>query len=423
MKNNRHRRRLTWTSCTAYAITSGLVLGDGLLASAHAAGLSPYLFIGVTHDDNVFRLADNADTQALLGTDERGDVYRVFEAGVDLQGQAARQVFNLHGAVDQTRFARFTALNSDGGSARGRWDWVVGNRWNGKLGYDYDRSLANLETQIADERNLRGDQRGYVEANYLMLSRWRVQGDAERREVDNSLEERRVLDTAAVSTALALHYLSVPAGTATDEPMSEPNYFGLQQRFIHGDYEQSQDVAGVAVDNDYDESETAWVADWRFPAGSHAQLRLGHTHRRYLDVTQRDFSGGTGRATFDWPLSGKTTLAMAAWRELTQADDQSASYVVSQGTNLGPSWAMTYKLKLSATLINERRDYRGDPTPILTSAPKRVDRLDSVRVTLGYALVDYVHLDLAWKTGTRDSNTDNGDYRYHSVSATLRASF
>lgn len=417
MKNSsRYQRRARFSLCAAYFMASSTLLpSHGALADS--GGVTPYVFISAMHDDNLFRLSDDADTVAALGSDERADTYRTVEAGVDVSARLSRQRFSAHGSVNETRFSRYTFLNYEGGRGRLRWDWLVGSDWQGRLGYDYSRSLASLDT-LNIERNIRTEQLAYAEGDYRFSSKWRLRAGVQNRDLDNSAETREALDTRAVSTDIGLHHL-----TPADNQLSELNFIGVRLRVTDGDYPQPETIAGTTVDNSYDETETGAVAGWRFPGMSQAQAFVGYTTRRHEQFPERDFQGATGRVTFDWQVGAKTIVNISAWRELTVADDTSAAYVLSEGAHIGPDWSITPKTTLKARLVRETRTYEGDPRLVLVPTDTRVDELESLRLALEYTPISAARIGLSWKTGTRDSNRALTDYRYHSIAATLSAHF
>lgn len=411
-----NKNKLYWATYVACVVSGSAYLPEGNMA---LADVTPYALVGVTHDDNLFRLSDDADTVASLGTDERADTYRVLEAGADLNAQISRQRLHLHADVMQTQFSNFTFLDNTGGHARARWDWSVLSNASGRLGYDYQRTLASLETQSAAGRNVRSDQHPYAEADLRFAQRLRLRVGASERMVENSLETQRALDTRATTVESALHLLGAPTpGTET-----EPNFFGARVRATRGDYPYQQMVGGTAVDNSYDERETGAVVGWRFADGSQVQAFSGYTEREYEQFPVRDFAGATGRVDADWQVGAKTQIALALWRELTVADDQSAGYVLSHGVSLGPDWSMTRKITLKGRAGYETRDYRGDAALALGIAERRKDEIVSYRLGLDYEPVPPVRFGLAWKAAERESNRALSDYRYHSVMATLRAQF
>lgn len=416
-RDRRARRRTARMTCVVCVVSGGVLLSTGKVL-AEGRGFTPYVSVAVTHDDNLFRLSRDADTAAILGTDQRADTYRVVEAGADLGAQISRQRLYLHGDLMQTRFSRFSFLDNDGGSARARWDWSVLSNASGRIGYDYHRALSSLETQSGG-RNIRADGNAYGEADLRIAHRLRLRLGASERNVQNSLDAQRILDVRATTVESALHLLSVPPqGLA-----SEPNYLGLRVRSTRGDYPVAQVVDTTLVDNSYDEREAGAVAGWRFADDSRMKAFVGHTEREYRQLPARNFAGTTGRLDYDWQVSAKTGVVAALWRELTVADDQSAAYVLSQGLLLGPDWSVTYKTTLKARAGIETRDYRGDPSLALGTAAERKDRIGSYRIALEYEPVRAITLALAWKTASRESNQALSDYRYHSVMATLNAHF
>jgi exopolysaccharide biosynthesis operon protein EpsL len=415
--HRRSRQRAARITCVVCVVSGGVLLSAGKV-SAETGGFVPYVSVAVTHDDNLFRLSGDADTAAILGTDRRADTYRVVEAGADLGAQISRQRLSLHGDLMQTRFSRFGFLDNDGGSARARWDWSVLSGANGRLGYDYRRSLASLETQSAG-RNIRGDGNAYGEADLRIAHRLRLRLGASERNVQNSLDAQRILDVRATTVESALHLLSVPPQGVE----AEPNYLGLRIRSTRGDYPTAQIVDTTTVDNSYEEREAGAVAGWRFADNSLLEAFAGHTERDYHQLPARDFAGTTGRLDYNWQVSGKTSVIALLWRELTVADDQSAAYVLSQGLLLGPDWSVTRKTTFKARAGIETRDYRGDPSLALGTAAERKDRIGSYSVGLDYKPAQAINLALAWKTASRESNRALTDYRYRSVTATLRAHF
>lgn len=415
-KNNRYQRRAKFSMTVTCLVTGGMLMPSSAVL-AEIGGVTPYVFVSAMHDDNLFRLSDDADTTATLGSDERSDTYRTVEAGVDVSAQVSRQRFSAHGSVNETRFSRYTFLDYEGGRGQLRWDWVVGSDLQGRVGYDYSRSLASLDTQDV-ERNIRAEQLAYAEGDYRFSSKWRVRAGAGDRDLDNSAVTKQALDTRAVSTDVGLHYL-VPA----DNAGSELNFIGVRLRVTDGDYPNPETIAGTIVDNSYDETETGVVAGWRFPGMSHAQAFVGYTDRRHEQFPERDYQGVTGRMTFGWQVSAKTIVNLSAWRELTVADDISPAYVLAEGAQLGPDWSITPKTTLKARVAWETRTYRGDPSLVVAPTDTRVDELESLRLAVEYAPVSAARIGLSWKTGTRDSNRPLTDYKYNSIAATLSAHF
>lgn len=397
-------RALAVKACAYLMVIGASGFLEGYMMTARAE-VKPYVLASFTHDDNLFRRSDQANPRA--------DNYHRLEAGLDLTAQRARQRLNLRAAANRTQFERFGFLDNTGGSGHLGWDGEMGRAWRGRAGYDYTRTLASFALLAETEgRNIRTEQRAYAEADYLVFPSLRLRAGVDNTDVKNSLESQRPLDLQSASAAVGLHYLS-----------AAENFVGVQSKLTNGDYPNPENISGTLVNNSFDETENGFVLDWR-PAGhSRLQARLGYTDRRYDQLSSRNFKGGTGRLIYDWNLTGKTVFNATAWRELTAADDLSASYVVSRGLNMGPRWSVTPKTTVQAVVALERRDYRGDPRLVLTAATERADKLNSVAMGVAYLPFRKVQLAFGYEAGRRTSTRALSDYRFNSVNGSVRVEF
>jgi len=198
---------------------------------------------------------------------------------------------------------------------------------------------------------------------------------------------------------------------------------GGQFKYSEGDYPNRQVVPGGTVDNNFKEYEASAVAHWAVTGKSGLDGRLGYTSRRHDQVTQRDFDGVTGKLAYDWFVAAKTILNFSVWREIRSIEDVSASYVLSEGWGIGPSWAPTSKLVFQAKYVREDRDYRGDPGFVLAGTAPREDTFRGLNLAAGYSPRRNIELGVAIETGDRSSNTAGRDYDYNAVSANARLRF
>lgn len=408
-RGNDRRLRPTGRGWTWWML-GGLALGT----HTALADITPYVTAKTTRESNLFRLSDQADATSVIGRPERSDTVTRAEAGIKARAQVSRQIFDLDANMYRADFQRFDFLDHDGGGAGGMWNWVVGNDWEGNLGYRYDRTLSSLEIQNATQagQNLRRQTTGVGSARYRITPRWRAHVGAEDARVRHSLESQRYLDYQGKAGELGLQYVT-PAETAV----------GVRVRRLNGDYLRTQTVSGTDVNNDFRETEGGMTLDWRAGGRTRLHGNVGQTRRTHDQLTGRDFTGTTARAAVDWTYSEKTLLNAALWRELTAADDLSAGYVVSKGVSLTPVWAATAKLRLDATASYVERDYRGDPNLALGLASQRNDVARGLRVGLNYLPWQKVSLGLGVGTEERTSSQALADYDNRVVDASLRVEF
>lgn len=412
MRHDRGNHRRPWPAGNSWAwgMLGGLALG----VPTAWADITPYVTAKTTRESNLFRLSDRADAASLIGRSERSDIYTRAEAGIKARAQVSRQIFDLDANAYRTDFQRFDFLDHDGGGAGGMWNWVVGNDWEGNLGYRYDRTLSSFEIQNAAQagRNVRRQTTGVGSARYRITPRWRAHVGAEDARVRHDLESQRYLDFQGRAGELGLQYVT-PAETAV----------GVRVRRLNGDYVRPQTVGGTPVNNDFRETEGGLTLDWRAGGRTRLHGNVGRTRRTHEQLAARDFTGTTARAAVDWTYSEKTLLNAALWRELTAADDLSAGYVVSNGVSVTPSWAATAKLRLDATASYVERDYRGDPNVALGLSGQRNDTVRGLRVALNYLPWQKVSLGLGVGTEDRTSTQALADYDNRIVDASVRVEF
>jgi exopolysaccharide biosynthesis operon protein EpsL len=371
-----------------------------------------FVYGGVMHDSNIFRLSDSTNPQTAIGSTEKSDT--IYRAGAGLKADipVSRQRILLDAQIEHQEFDRFSILNHDPYRLGAAWKWVAGPQWSGDIGYSRRRYLANLGEIQAPIKDLITEDRAFASAGYMVTPRWRVRGAADWTEWDHSDPTRITLDNRTTSVTAGLDYVTPPG-----------NSVGGQVKYSEGEFPNQQVVAGSFVDNRFKEWETSAVAHWAVTGKSVLDARLGYTSREHDQVPQRDFDGATGRLSYDWFVGPKTPLNFSLWREIQSVAEVSASYVLNTGWSIGPSWAPTEKLVFHAKYLREDRDYRGDPGFILTGGPQREDTLKGISLAAGYAPRRNIELAVSVVRGDRDSNVFGRDYDYTTVAANAKFKF
>lgn len=367
---------------------------------------------GLYHDSNLFRLSDTVNPQAVLGTTDKSDTVARIGLGLKADLPVSRQRLLLDAKVDDYKYDRFGFLDHAEYRAGATWQWQVTSLWSGDVGYNRQRYLASLAELQSRTKDLITVDHAFANAGYLLTPRWRARGGLDRYEYSHGDVTLNTLENRTNSATAGLDYLT-PGG----------NSVGGQVKYTNGQYPNRQLVAGSLVDNEYNETETSAVTHWVVTGKSTLDARLGYTNRTHKQVPQRNFSGATGRLSYDWTPGAKTLLNFSAWRELRAVEEIAASYVLSKGISFGPNWAPTPKLVFQARLLRETRDYDGDPGFALAGAPKREDVFRGARLSAGYTPRRNIELAIAVEKGERDSNIVGRDYDYNTVSANAKLSF
>ncbi len=371
-----------------------------------------YALVDTTRDNNLFRLSDSTNTRAAIGTDERSDTFTRGELGINSDLNVGRQHFNVTANANRTMFNRYSFLDNTGGAANALWDWTVGNQWQGNLGYQYNRSLASFELQGAGQ-DRRTQVTEFANAFYRLHPSWRTHVAVDRTNTDYSLASAASLEFEGRSGEIGLQYIA-----------PSENNVGIRLRTTRGDLPNRQIVNGVAVDNSYDQTETGFTFEWRIAGHSRLYGGVDHTRREHEQFPARDFSGTTGRLNFDWNETDRVTWRIAAWRRLTESDnDLTATYTVSDGVLLSPTWAISNKVRLEATAMRIKRDFRGDPQVLLLVLTDRQDVARSGRLGLSYLLAPKFGFNVGYAVEKRSSNVALADYDDRIIDAGVRVEF
>ena len=366
---------------------------------------------GFRHDSNLFRLSDDQDPQATIGSSDKSDnIYQV-GAGARLELKKSRQQFTVDGNVEQNWFQNFDSLNNTGNLLRGEWAWQAGNDWKGTLGAGHRRymdSFTNVQQNIKD---MIDRDRVYGSANYRPVSYLRFTVDADWINSDHDAVTRDVLDNRTQSTAFIASWVT-----------PSENSLGVSLRKTDAHYPNAISPTGGAGGGDYEDNEYSLVGVWKASAASVLQGRFGHTEREFEQAGSEGFSGPTWRFSYEWEPTAKTALEFALWRELYGFEDLSGSYVRTTGIGFFPAWSVVPKLVLQARLLYQMRDYLGDFT-VAPGAGAREDKERQIQLAAIWTPLRLTKLVFMVEAGDRDSNQALADYEYQSFGVGIMRTF
>lgn len=357
---------------------------------------------GISHDSNLFRLSENTDAQAAIGTSDKSDIIYWLGAGGKYELRQSRQKFIAEANVTEYKFQHFDNLDNTSSDLRGAWQWQVGNDWSGELGVGYRRYLESFGNFQQNVRDMVDQNRVYGNANYLLHSHLKLTLDADWVDSNHSEQTRDTLDSKINNTAFTVNWVT-PA----------QNTVGLQYRTADARFPHPN--ATTLITDDYTEDEYSLVAHWRLSGASEASARIGHTERKFDQAPNRNFSGPTWRLTYLWQPTGKASLELATWRELTQFQDLSANYVRVTGISVVPTWSIAPQVVLRGRISLQNLDYLGDPgTSAGTIGREDKDRL--FQLSALWTPWRLTELAFAVETGRRTSNQAFADYKYDAIS-------
>lgn len=389
----------------------GAALAATVLMAAWAApaaaltdeAMEIYVSQAFAHDDNLFRLAPEADPLTELGVAARGDDYWTTEFGIRVDAPVRRQRIVAELSFDRQRYDRFDVLDLDGHHGQLVWHWRAGERSNGRVGYGESQvqaSLANVQGGVQSSTPNFLDTRQWLgEAALALTTRWRLEGSVHRLRHENSADEFRPSDATVDSVRLGPVYVT-PAG----------NRIGASLLHADARLPNPQVLAGAPVDNDYRQDGAEAFVEWTLSGRSRVTARVGRVRREFEEVPQRDFDGWTWRLGLEWQPADKLLLGAAAAREVSTTEQVDVGLVRIEGLTLTAAWKPRDKIDVTWTLLRADREYLGDAAIELGVVPPRSERYESAGVTVSYRPRPSVTLELSLRRERRDSTNPLGDF-------------
>lgn len=366
----------------------------------------PFVSYTRYYDSNLYRLAESEE--ALVP--QLSDQYSVLSAGLNVDWQPGRQRILASASKNLVRYSRYSHLDYDGSDYQLRWNWRLGNHWSGLVGATQQVTQSSFGDQLGlPINNTVTRENRFANAEWQFHPRWQVGVGAETASGTNSTRQQAVLDYVQDSVSATLGY-ATPKGSK----------LRVQLRNVDGEY-PNRPV--TYVDRRYTQTEYNLLGDWSVTGKLTARGRIGYTQRANDTLSQRDFSGLTGRLSADYAPTGKTVLNWAIYRELGNSDDINASYQINTGTSLGAAWLVTSKITLRANGSFENRTFDGDTGVMIPGLVRRDEDTLSGSLTLSYAPVRIATIDVGLQAGRRDSNIPVNAYTFQSVFVGVRADF
>jgi exopolysaccharide biosynthesis operon protein EpsL len=376
-----------------------------LLAAVAVAGaqarpsdtLQAFLTYNATHDDNIFRVDSN----------EQSDLYHQLGAGLLLDWRESRQQVSGRVSANKTKFADLSVLDFDGYDGQVQWNWQLGNRLSGQLGYTASRSLGSFVDYTGGlVPNTVDRSRKFVNGSYLFHPRWRVNGALDSDKLEYGAVSQQASNRTLDAGEIGVDYLT-PKGSR----------LGLFARKTDGKYPNRQVVLLSTVDNSFEQQEIGLRAYWAYDGKLTLSGRAGQTRRKHDEVPERDFTGITGRIDASWQATGKLRVGGAIYRDIGAVEDVYASYSVNDGIRITPSWQVSPRLVLDAQAFVERRSFEGDPFFL---GFHRKDDAHGYGLSLNYQPRPWANLGASWQAGSRESNLlDDFSYQTFGLSAQL----
>lgn len=382
-----------------FAVLASMALACGLAQARPGDTLQFFTTYNATYDSNIFRAASG----------EQSDVYHQLGAGLLLDWKESRQQVTGRISASKTKFSDLSVLDFNGYDFQGQWNWQLGNRLSGQLGYTASRSLGTfVDFSGGLAQNTVDRDRKFFNGSYQFHPRWRVNAALDSDTLEYGAVSQQASDRTLDSGEAGFDYLT-PKGSR----------LGMFVKTTDGKYPNRQVLLLSTVDNSFEQREIGLRGFWAYDGKLVFSGRLGQTKRDHDEVAERDFSGITGRIDATWLATGKLRIGSAIYRDIGAVEDIYASYSLNDGLRITPSWQISSKLSLDAQAYIEKRSFEGDPFSI---GVNRKDDAHGYGLSLNYQPRSWASLGVSWQAGNRESNLVN-DFSYQSFSLSAQLVF
>ena len=361
--------------------------------------------VGYTHDDNLFRLPDG--DPGFNG--KRSDSARQALIGVLFDKTYGRQRVFLQAKRYKVKFDTFSQLDYDGKDYQAALDWVIGNRFDGKLGASYVQVLAPYTDFRSTARNLRIQRRQFFDGNWHLHPDWQLRAGYTRDKFSYELPLQRFNDRDEKAHELGFDYTPRSGSTV-----------GVVVRRIKGDYLNERTVTGIRVNDDFTQDEVKARVNWKVTPITSVQVLAGRAKRKHKVLGLRDASGFNGRVTASLHPRQKLRVNVSAYREFAAIESNIVPFSLNRGVSAGATWDATSKLRVDASVHRERRNYEGLPATLAAGDPR--DTLRTAALNATWSLRPTVQLTAGVTRQQRRGSPLLGTSNFKSNAVTVAAS-
>lgn len=387
------------------ALTLALIGSFPALAGA-GDPLSLVLGVNRNHDDNMFKAPSSVAPVS--------DTVQTETVGLLFDTHLSRQEFHAEVYGNSSHYDRLKYLDNTSSRRMATWQGAFGHSLKADASWNYSTSLAGFADFRATIKNIVTSESRSFRAQYVITPDWSFQTVYTKYSFTNGVPTNKASDSESNSREAGFRYESALG-----------NRMGIVARTTEGGYPNRQLVPGVVnhVDNSYRQTDGELSTSWAVSGASRLSLRGARTRREHDDVPQRDFSGYTGDASWDWAPSAKTALRIYAKHDLGATEMLLANYAITRTYGLNTQWQASAKISTSLSLENRRRTFGGDPRFVLSGTPATGDMTRSASLAIQYAVTNRAQVSVTVKHDKRTADDPLLPYVSNSLGLNAQITF
>lgn len=395
---------------------SWLLLALCTAGPAHALDgdrIRPFIGVVATYYSNLFFTDERIPTTPLFKGVE-SDLSYGLRGGVNADYYLSRQKFSVNATATESQFQKNGNLDNIAYNARGVMNWVIGSDWEGDLAAAYTQSLGSFADTRINAKNIRTTESFSGSAMYRMYYDWKLRGAITQTILENGAVAFQAGNRNDLIYEFGTRYYS----------KGGDNFLGLNFKTTDGQFPNREFVPGLSrVNSSFLQYDLQGTVDWRYSGETKISGAVGWTNRLHSEVSERNFAGLTGRIAVSYSLSGRTTINAAVRRDVGALEDVTSNFVLTQGFSIGPTYALTGKMSLTANYDYNQRKFLGDPGFIVSGIPARVDDIQTLSINLGYAATRNGSVNVSLSQSMRGSNRPFSDYNATTLTVSGQLTF
>ena len=394
-------------ACKVFSI-GGLIFISSATSAEGIVDIKPYVSANINYDDNVFRLSSPEQAKAILGSTETSDTVKQTNLGVVVNLRLSRQLLTASTSINESKYNRFKNLDNTGKSNSLRWSWRLGNDVYGEISASKSEAIAGFNETNSPVKNLRTSSGQIATINWNFHPDWTLNLIQERTQLENALVSSNMLDREDVTNQFGIRYQSQIG-----------NELGLAYRISDSSYPNRTGLTLAIFGNETTQKDIIVTAAWSPFKKTRISTQISQASLIHKNSIQPDFNGLSQRWNLDYSLTGKTSVNLTAYQELSAVDDLLSTNVRLRGFSINPIWNATGKITLHAGLGYEERNYLGS-VGIPISNSDRYDESKQANISIAYTPTRKSLVELKYQGEDRTTNDINAGYQYNNINFSVR---
>ena len=384
--------------------------------AAHAEGADVFTLsaaAAIAQDSNLFRLPDQANLPALIGSNSGSDQITITTLGVKFSKDYSLQHLELDLNLANYHYLNFSQLNSTANNYSAKWRWSVTPRVQGNITTERKETLNDFtDVRGSQTRNQRTNVTSRFDGSYALDGAWHLTAGATEATQTNPQFQVADADTLTRSVDAGVRYV-----------YASGSQWSYNLRTAQGSYRIAASPTAAQIDDGFDQINHELALRWALDGKSAANFRISALNRSHPKFSQRNFDGVDASANYQLSLTGKTSVSAGIARELGSYQTSTSNYTQTDRLSLAPAWSITTKTLLRLNYVLAQRSYLGAPTALAANTVRRVDTTNDTTLSLDWQPQPHLTLSAAVQDSRRSVNLANLDFQSTTASLSAQISF